>query len=148
MHGVTRSQCIQLTVCVGKRLTKHLHEFLQKMPVRLHDLENLVERHRDDLGALQRYRAVLTLLSRSTKLSHNVSSFADIVDELMAILGNASDFHIPRLEEEKHPFVFPHVVNYLIFFEGRHATILQDDIAKLPSKGPCQCRAERPVMCC
>jgi len=55
------------------------------MSVRLHDLENLVERRSDDLGSFKRDRALLTLLSGSTELSHNISSFADIVDEFTAI---------------------------------------------------------------
>ena len=58
-------------------------------------------RHRDDLGSLKRHRTVLTLLSGSTKLSHNISSFADIVDELVAIFRDASDLHKPCLKEER-----------------------------------------------
>ena len=56
----------------------------QELSIRLHDLENLVERHRDDFGSLKRYRAILTLLSGSTKLPNNISSFAHIVDEFVA----------------------------------------------------------------
>jgi hypothetical protein len=81
------------------------------MPVRLDNLENLVERNRDNFGSLKRHGAVLTLLSGSTKLSHNISSFADIVDELVATFRDASDFHKPLLEEEKCLVVFPRVVN-------------------------------------
>ena len=77
------------------------------MSVRLHDLENLVERHSDDLGSLKRYRTVLALPSGGTKLSHNLSSFADIVDELVAILRDASDLHKPGLEEEQRPVFLP-----------------------------------------
>jgi hypothetical protein len=117
------------------------------MPVRLHDLENLVERHSDDLGSLKRYRTVLAPLFGGTKLSHNVSSFADIVDELVAILRDASDLHEPFLEEEKRLAFVPRIVNYLILFEGCRVAIPQDNIAKLSSKRPCQRRGERPVMC-
>jgi hypothetical protein len=56
------------------------------MPVLLYDLEKFVDRHGDDLGSLKRYRTVLALQSGGTELSHNISSFADIVDELVAIL--------------------------------------------------------------
>jgi hypothetical protein len=88
-------------------------------------------------SSLKRYRAVLTLPSGSTKLSHNLSSFADIVDELLAILRDAPDLHKPLLEEEKHRFFVPHVVNYLIFFERDHAAIPQDDITELSSPRQC-----------
>ncbi len=81
------------------------------MSVVLHDLENLGKRHSDDLGALKRHRPVLTLLSGSTKLPDNISSFADIVDELVATFGDASDFHEPLLEEEKRLVVFSRIVN-------------------------------------
>jgi len=73
----------------------------------VHDVENLVERHRDYLGSLKRYRTVLTLLPRSTKFPHNISSFADIVDELVAIFRDAPDLHKPLLKEEKRPFSLP-----------------------------------------
>src|ERR1700693_5822906 len=106
------------------------------MSVALHDLENLGKRHCDDLGALKRYRPVLTLLSGSTKLPDNISSFADIVDQLVAAFGDASDLHKPLLKEEKRLVVFPRIVNELTFFEGCHAAILQDDITEFFSKRP------------
>jgi hypothetical protein len=54
------------------------------MSVRLDNLENLVERHRNSFGSLKRHGAVLTLLSGSTKLPDNITGFADIVDEFVA----------------------------------------------------------------
>jgi Rad3-related DNA helicase len=146
MDGVAGSQRIQLIVCVRQRLTKHLQEFLQEMSVRLDNLENLVERHRDNFGSLKRHGAVLTLLSGSTQLPDNITGFADIVDEFVATFRDASDFHKPLLEEEKRLVFVRRIVNYLIFFEGCHGAIPQDDIAELSSKCPCQCRGERPVM--
>jgi hypothetical protein len=81
------------------------------MCVALHNLENLGKRHCDDLGVLQRHGTVLTLLSGSAELPDNISSFADIVDELVTTFGDASDFHEPLLEEEKRLVVFPRIVN-------------------------------------
>jgi hypothetical protein len=123
----------------GPNQTAELGQIRVPKSVVLHDIENLVQRHRDDLGSLKRYRAVLTLLSGSTKLPHNIASFADIVDEFVAVFRDAPDLHKPLLKEEKRPFFVARVANYLIFFEGRHAAIPQDDIPKLSSKTPRQC---------
>jgi hypothetical protein len=118
------------------------------MSVRLDNLENVVERHGDNFGSLKRHGAVLPLLSGNTKLPDNISGFADIVDEFVATFRDASDLHKPLLEEEKRLVLVRRIVNYLIFFERCDGAIPQDDIAKLSSKRPCQCRGERPVMGC
>jgi hypothetical protein len=44
------------------------------MSVRLDDLENVVEGHRDNFGSLKRHGAVLPLLSGSTQLPDNISA--------------------------------------------------------------------------
>jgi proline dehydrogenase len=138
MHGVVKSQRRELIVGVGQRLVTYLYEFLQEISVLLHDVENHVERYSDDFRSLQRYRTVLTRMSGSTKLPHYISGFADIEDELVAIFRSASDLHKPVLEEEKCLSFVSHIVNYLIFLEGRHASIPQNDINEFSSNTPRQ----------
>jgi hypothetical protein len=73
------------------------------------------------------------------ELPHNIAGFADIVNELVAIFRDAPDLHEPLLKEEKRSVFVARVANCLIFFEGRHAAIPQDDIPELSSKTPRQC---------
>jgi hypothetical protein len=65
------------------------------MSVLVHDLEHLVTRHGDDLGSLKCDGAVLTLLCGGAKLSQNISSFTDIVNEFVAVFRDASDLYKP-----------------------------------------------------
>ncbi|HEX8797281.1 MAG TPA: hypothetical protein VF772_01650, partial [Terriglobales bacterium] len=85
---------------------------MQKISVFLHDVENLTERNRNDLGSLQGNGTVAPLLPGSTKLSHNIAWFANIVDELVPVLGDAPDLHESILDEEKRTAFIPGVVDY------------------------------------
>src|SRR5215469_74452 len=102
MHCVAKGQCVQLIVCVGKRLATYLHKLLKEISVFLHDVENLTERNRNDFGSLESNRSVPTLLPRGAKLPHNIACFANIVDELVPILSDASNLHEPLLDKEQH----------------------------------------------
>src|SRR6516164_9665763 len=117
------------------------------MSVLLHNVENLTERNRDDLGSLKGYRTVPPQLPGSAKLPHNGACLADVIDELVAALRDASDLHEPLLDEEERLIFVSDIVDHLVFFEGRHATVPQDDITKLSPKHRRQCRRKRPVTC-
>src|SRR5215472_7058574 len=117
------------------------------MSVLLHNVKNLTERNRNDLGSLKGYRTVPPPLPGSAKLPHNIACLADVVDELVAVLRDTSDLHEPLLDEEQRLIFVSAIVDNLVFFEHRDAAIPQDGITKLSPKHRRQCRRKRPVTC-
>jgi hypothetical protein len=91
-------------------------------------------RNRNGFRLLQRNRPVWAGMFASAQFSNNVAALAYVVDHLVPIKSNCSNFDEPALKEEKSTVFISNIVDYSIFRKGGRFPVWKQGVAEFASE--------------
>src|SRR5207302_10994513 len=111
MSCVVHRQSVHLCIGLTQRAAEDVNESCQQVRSFSHGFHYLVEWHGDGLCWLERHGSIQTLRLVRTQFADDVSGFADIVDEFVAVARNRSDPYKSTLQKEEISRRIPHIVD-------------------------------------
>ena len=91
-------------------------------------------RNRNGFRLLQRNSPVWAGMFASAQLSNHVAALAYVVDYLVPIRSNCSNFDEAALKEEKGPVSISNIVDDSIFCKGGRFPVWKHDVAEFASE--------------